>query len=209
MFGLKPPTFAHLPLLLNDKGQKLSKRFGDVSVQAYKDKGYLPEAMINGLALLGWNPPHKVGEEALEKNGNFSKHEVLSMQEILSMVFSIALILLFQFDLEKVGKSGVKFSLEKLEYFNSMHIRNRFDATLLGHDPTETWRSMLLEYLPSDLHSAIQFFDTEKMTKIMNLMKIRIHFFHDMMNHTYFFRDPQYESQMTEKFMSKLKLNDA
>jgi len=54
-----PPVFAHLPLLMNDKGQKLSKRFGDVSVQAYKDKGYLPEAMINSLALLGWNPPHK------------------------------------------------------------------------------------------------------------------------------------------------------
>lgn len=60
MLGLDtPPVFAHLPLLMNDKGQKLSKRFGDVSVQAYKDKGYLPEAMINSLALLGWNPPYK------------------------------------------------------------------------------------------------------------------------------------------------------
>ena len=53
------PTFAHLPLLLNNKGQKLSKRFGDVSVQSYKDKGFLPQAVLNSVALLGWNPPHR------------------------------------------------------------------------------------------------------------------------------------------------------
>ena len=84
MFGLQPPIFAHLPLLLNDKGQKLSKRFGDVSVQAYKDQGFLPEAMINGLALLGWNPPHK--GEVEEKVGVFSKHEVLTMHDIMQGV---------------------------------------------------------------------------------------------------------------------------
>ena len=88
MFGFNAPTFAHLPLLLNDKGQKLSKRFGDVSVQAYKDNGFLPEAMVNGLALLGWNPPHR-SDEVVEKPGVFSKHEVLNMQDLLSMVFLI------------------------------------------------------------------------------------------------------------------------
>jgi nondiscriminating glutamyl-tRNA synthetase len=81
MLGLKAPSFAHLPLLLNEKGQKLSKRFGDVSVQAYKDQGFLPEAMFNGLALLGWNPPQK--GEVEEKVGVFSKHEVLTMNDIL------------------------------------------------------------------------------------------------------------------------------
>ena len=86
MFGFTAPTFAHLPLLLNDKGQKLSKRFGDVSVQAYKDQGFLPEAMVNGLALLGWNPPHRSEEVLNEKPGVFSKHEVLTMNDLLSMV---------------------------------------------------------------------------------------------------------------------------
>ena len=84
MFGLTPPSFAHLPLLLNDKGQKLSKRFGDVSVKAYKDQGFLPEAMINGLALLGWNPPQR--GEVEEKVGVFSKHEVLTMHDIMQSV---------------------------------------------------------------------------------------------------------------------------
>jgi glutamyl/glutaminyl-tRNA synthetase len=85
MLELKAPVFAHLPLLLNEKGQKLSKRFGDVSVQAYKDQGYLPEAMINGLALLGWNPPHRQEEAESVKNG-LSKHEVLTMEDLLKMV---------------------------------------------------------------------------------------------------------------------------
>jgi len=57
MFGWQHPEFAHLPLLLNSKGQKLSKRFGDVSVQSYIEKGYLNEALMNSIALLGWNPP--------------------------------------------------------------------------------------------------------------------------------------------------------
>jgi nondiscriminating glutamyl-tRNA synthetase len=56
MFGWQPPKFAHLPLLLNPDRSKLSKRQGDVSVEDYKNKGYLPEAMINFIAFLGWNP---------------------------------------------------------------------------------------------------------------------------------------------------------
>jgi glutamyl/glutaminyl-tRNA synthetase len=59
MLQFNQPEFAHLPLLLNNKGQKLSKRFGDVSVQSYKDQGFLPEALLNAVALLGWNPPHR------------------------------------------------------------------------------------------------------------------------------------------------------
>lgn len=59
MFEMDPPQFAHLPLLLNIDGSKLSKRHGDVSVDDFKNQGYLPEALLNGLALLGWNPPNR------------------------------------------------------------------------------------------------------------------------------------------------------
>jgi nondiscriminating glutamyl-tRNA synthetase len=85
MFGLEPPEFAHLPLLLNSKGQKLSKRFGDVSVTSYKDAGYLPEALLNGIALLGWNPPHREDPTVLAENtGVFLKHEVLRIDDMIS-----------------------------------------------------------------------------------------------------------------------------
>ena len=55
-FGWEQPVFAHLPLVLNSKKAKLSKRDGEVSLLAYKELGYLPEAMTNFLAFLGWNP---------------------------------------------------------------------------------------------------------------------------------------------------------
>ena len=87
MFAIDPPEFAHLPLLLNERGQKLSKRFGDVSVQAYKDMGFLPEALINGLALLGWNPPHREDASAVQQPASvFLRHEVLHMKDLLATV---------------------------------------------------------------------------------------------------------------------------
>jgi len=84
MLGLDHPEFAHLPLLLNNKGQKLSKRFNDVSVESYKDKGFLPEAVLNGIALLGWNPPHREDATILsETTGVFMRHEVLSLKDMI------------------------------------------------------------------------------------------------------------------------------
>jgi glutamyl-tRNA synthetase len=73
-FGWTPPLFIHLPLILNKTGGKLSKRQGDVFVEQYKDQGYLPEALINFCALLGWHPKHD--------------KEVLSLSE-LEQEFSI------------------------------------------------------------------------------------------------------------------------
>lgn len=119
MLGLDPPEFAHLPLLLNNKGQKLSKRFGDVSVASYKDAGYLPEALLNGIALLGWNPPHREDPTVLaESTGVFLKHEVMRLDDMVA-----------QFNIDKISKSGAKFDIEKLQFFNSMHIRSRYQYT--------------------------------------------------------------------------------
>ena len=99
MFELDPPEFAHLPLLLNSKGQKLSKRFGDVSVDSFREKGFLPEALLNSIALLGWNPPHREDPNVLaESTGVFMRHEVLKMSDMIE-----------QFNLDKVSKSGAKF----------------------------------------------------------------------------------------------------
>jgi len=57
MFDIEPPLFAHLPLIVDMKGKKLSKRFGDISVRSFKERGFLPEALINGVSILGWSPP--------------------------------------------------------------------------------------------------------------------------------------------------------
>ncbi len=97
-FGWEPPKFAHLPLLLNADRSKLSKRQGDVAVEDYKDKGYLPEALINFLALLGWNPS--------------AFQEIFTIEELIR-----------DFDLERVNKAGAIFNREKLDWVNAEYIR--------------------------------------------------------------------------------------
>jgi glutamyl-tRNA synthetase len=97
-FGWPCPQFAHLPLLLNPDRSKLSKRQGDVAVEDYRKKGYLPEALLNFAALLGWNR----GDD----------EEIFSLEELIR-----------DFSLERVNKSGAVFNLEKLKWMNGQYIR--------------------------------------------------------------------------------------
>lgn len=97
-FGWEPPTFAHVPLIINADGKKLSKRDGDVSVESYREKGYLASGLLNFLAMLGWNP----GDE----------REFFTLDD-LSEAFS----------LERVRKSGSVFDFDKLLYINGLHMR--------------------------------------------------------------------------------------
>ena len=91
-------TFAHLPLIVNEKRQKLSKRRDDVSVGDYIDRGYLAEAMVNYLATLGWGPPDGI--------------EIRPLAEIVEL-----------FRLADVGSSGAFFDVRKLQHFNGEYIR--------------------------------------------------------------------------------------
>jgi glutamyl-tRNA synthetase len=99
-FGWETPKFIHFAGVLNKNGGKLSKRDGDVSVESYKEKGYLPEALINFCALLGWHP----------KDDN----EILSLGEIIE-----------KFEYKDIRPSGSIFDVEKLDYFNGHYIRNK------------------------------------------------------------------------------------
>ena len=199
MLEIEPPEFAHLPLLLNQKGQKLSKRFGDVSVEAYREKGFLPEAIINGIALLGWNPPHREDPNTLaETSSVFMRHEVLSLQDMLE-----------QFNLDKVSKSGAKFAMAKLEFLNAMHIRDKYDY-IEGNEAearqcVERWRGMLLEEMPTSLHASIRRMPDPLMLKVMDMMKVRMRYVKDIRNHGYFFAEPDYDTELGRKFIVKLK----
>lgn len=99
-FGWDAPKFAHLPLLLNPDKSKLSKRQGDVAVEDFKDKGYLPDALINFVSLLGFNPS--------------ATEEIFSMEDLIRT-----------FELTKVNKGGAVFNREKLDWMNSEYIRRR------------------------------------------------------------------------------------
>lgn len=102
--GAKPPQFAHVAMLLGPDRQKLSKRHGAVSVAEYRAQGYLPEALLNYLALLGWTP----------KEG-----EILSKEELIQ-----------QFDFSRVALSPAVFDQEKLRWLNGQYLRQADDARL-------------------------------------------------------------------------------
>jgi glutamyl-tRNA synthetase len=92
------PEYAHLPLIMGPGGGKLSKRHGAVSVEEYRDAGYLPAAVVNYLALLGWAPP--------------DERDVLSLDELVAA-----------FDLSRVHQAAATFDPQKLEWLNGEHIR--------------------------------------------------------------------------------------
>lgn len=104
-FGWTPPKFVHLPLILNKGGGKLSKRQGDVFVEDYKQKGYLPEAIINFCALLGWHPK--------------TDQEIFTLAELIR-----------EFSLDGMGISPAVFDLDKLNYYNGHYIREKTDEEL-------------------------------------------------------------------------------
>jgi len=104
--GFPVPQFGHLPVLLGKDRKKLSKRFGAASVDDFKKEGYLPEALINFLALLGWSPG--------------GDREILTVPEMVN-----------EFSLERVNKADAIFDEEKLAWMNSEYLRNTPDERLV------------------------------------------------------------------------------
>lgn len=97
MLGWDMPTYAHVPLLLNPDKTKLSKRKGDVSVESYLAKGYLPAALLNFIATLGFNPT--------------ADREIYTLEELIAA-----------FDLAKVNKAGAVMNIEKLDWMNHQYL---------------------------------------------------------------------------------------
>lgn len=103
--GWKPPIFSHIPLIHGPDGKKLSKRHGALGVEAYRDMGYLPEALSNYLLRLGWG---------------HGDHELLPIEEAIRL-----------FDLDGIGKGAARFDFAKLDAFNGHYIRNSQDERLI------------------------------------------------------------------------------
>ena len=119
--GWEAPSFAHIPLIHGSDGAKLSKRHGALGVDAYRDMGYLPEAIRNYLLRLGWGH----GDD-----------EIISTQQAIEW-----------FDLDGVGKSPSRFDFAKLENVNGHYLREADDARLVAliyPDVDETAKGRLL-----------------------------------------------------------------
>ncbi len=120
-FGFEPPQFAHLPMILGADRAKLSKRHGAVSIIEYKELGYLPEAMVNFLALLGWSLDDRT--------------ELIPREELVA-----------NFSLERVSQTASIFNQEKLNWMNGVYIRS-----LSEDDFTERALPFLEKGLPDEV----------------------------------------------------------
>jgi nondiscriminating glutamyl-tRNA synthetase len=98
--GFSQPKYAHLPLILGPDRSKLSKRHGSTSVRQYREKGYLPETLVNFMAFLGWNPG--------------TEREIFSLSSLIK-----------EFELPKVQKGGAIFNIKRLDFLNSFYIRQK------------------------------------------------------------------------------------
>jgi glutamyl-tRNA synthetase len=165
-FGWEMPQFAHLPLLLNPDKSKLSKRQGDVAVEDYRDKGYLPDALLNFVAFLGWNPG--------------GEREIFSLDELVQ-----------EFSLERVGKAGAVFNVEKLNWMNFEYLRTKSDAEVL---------TMVKEHLKTS-RFALRQFDDAYVHKVITAMRDRASVVKDFIEKgAYFFEAPsQYDSDTVKK----------
>jgi len=100
VLGFPRPKYAHLPLILGPDRSKLSKRHGSTSVSQYREEGYLPEALVNFMAFLGWNPG--------------TEREIFSLNSLVK-----------EFELQKVQKGGAIFNIKRLDFLNAFYIRQK------------------------------------------------------------------------------------
>jgi glutamyl-tRNA synthetase len=135
-FGWQPPKYVHLPMVMGNDGHKLSKRHGSTAAIEFRKAGYLPEALLNYIALLGWSFD--------------ASREFFTLEELEK-----------SFSIERLNKSPAIFDYKKLEWFNGMYIRKKTDeqlkqvllpffaeAKLVGSPPTGEEEQKLLSVIP-------------------------------------------------------------
>ncbi|MBI2577795.1 MAG: glutamate--tRNA ligase [Candidatus Wildermuthbacteria bacterium] len=164
VFGFPAPQFAHLPLILGPDKTKLSKRHGDNSVTKYKKEGYLPEAVINFLALLGWNPG--------------GERELYTLEELVQ-----------EFSMERVQKGGAIFNITRLEFLNGHYIRQKSLSQLTELCLPYLIESNLLEQKGSDIYAKAtqEKIDHETLEKIIGLYRERLKVLCDITQYVDFF----------------------
>lgn len=154
-----PPIFVHLPLVLGQDRSKLSKRHGAKSINEYRQEGYLPEAILNFIALLGWHPE--------------TDEEIISLPEMIK-----------QFKLERLNKSPSIFNISKLNYFNRYYLRLKKSEEilpLLNFNDYGKWQGNFFEAKNNNYYSY------EKILKIIELGKERALLLRDILPAVDFF----------------------
>ena len=175
--GWDVPEFAHLPMILDEQKKKLSKRRDTVSVEEYKEKGYLPDALFNFLTLLGFAP---------EQN-----KEVLSRNEFIKI---------FSFD--RVNKASAVFDMKKLNWINSEYIKNSDEEMIAKMIMDRLQKDSSYTEKVHELYRELPVLPSPEYTmKVVRLMKERVSTINDFIEFgIYFFKDPEtYDEKALEK----------
>lgn len=158
--GFSTPEYAHLPLMLNPDRSKMSKRVGDVALADYHKAGYLPEAIINFIALLGWNPG--------------TKKEIFTLDQLEK-----------EFSIEKVQKAGAVFNIQRLDFINGYYIREKSIEKLTELCAPYLKQAGLLvegQVSKSKLEKIIEVSRT-RMKKLSEIVELSDFFFTDELNY--------------------------
>ncbi|MDT7868431.1 MAG: glutamate--tRNA ligase [Candidatus Pacebacteria bacterium] len=165
----EPPIFVHLPLILGPDGTKLSKRHGAKSIKEYRNEGYLPEALINFIALLGWHPE--------------GDREIISLEEMIK-----------EFKLEKINTSPARFNINKLIFFNRYYLRQKDSKDLLeiiNFSPYGEFKGDNFYALNGNIYSK------EKVLKIIEMGKERANTITEiLLSVEFFFKDFDYDKNL-------------
>ncbi|KAJ3159752.1 Glutamyl-tRNA synthetase [Geranomyces michiganensis] len=183
-FGWKPPLYAHLPLLVNRDGSKLSKRQGDVHIESLMAKGYLPEALLNFVAFLGWGPG--------------STKELYPLDELVE-----------DFKLENINKSPAIVAYEKLNHLNKLHIGRRLADAKQRDELVSRLQPILQNEYASRLNAeaAALLADKEHLTTVVLAVKERIRLLTEVPKFALpFYVAPDYTLPDAEKFKHSLNV---
>ncbi len=153
-FGWEPPEFAHLSLFINKGGGKLSKRQGALSLLEYKTMGYLPEAIVNFIAFLGWNPK--------------SEQEMFTMEELIE-----------QFELSNINTANPIFDTDKLDWYNGQYIR-KLSLTEL----TDYCRPYLPSATDEDYLQSVVALEQDRLKKFSDITELTSFFFQENLDYT-------------------------
>lgn len=172
-FSWEPPVFAHLPVILGPDKTKLSKRHGAESVLYYRNQGYLKEALLNFMVLLGWNPG--------------ASKEIMNIEEMIKL-----------FDLQDVNTASPIFDLKKLEWMNGMYIRQLSFTQLISKLETlasirRSGQNSKIEKIDNELMSRLIVLAQTRMTTLND--------FYVLTNH--FFEEPEIKLSDKEKIITK------
>lgn len=186
-FGFTMPVIIHLPVILDPDGGKLSKRKGAVSAKGFIEEGYLPEAVLNFLMLLGWSSPLKYEHGEKER-------EIFSLDDFTSM-----------FDLKDINKASPVFNRDKLLWFNQKYISalspdelsNRYLNWLKDHSGDEVLSKAIIERGPDHIQ------------KILILERSRIHLLKDLneLLYPFYFHNGNFDL-LDSKQTKDLKIED-